>query len=469
MQEENKMLKKKWIALNTTLIIGLGSFAIPAINANASTLQSQQSDISQKRADLKTQISDAEIKIVEGEEELAALTQKINRVNAAVEANTAKIKETKEKIETTKTEIAKLETEIKELKDRIEKRNNILKERARTFQENGGSVDYVEVLLGAATFKDFVDRVGAVATIMEADQDIIADNEKDKKTLEKKQGKVEDKLSGLNEMKLDLEEMQKQILAQKEQNEQSKKELEQKQQANKAAKAKLEQEDSTLASKESEIKAMLAKKKQAELDALVQSTVGNTASSESNTSVSTNNSSKSSVSASTDDSSKTSTATSSSSSSNASSGSESKSKSNSSSNTINTSNNSVGGGKSTVITAGYKYIGNSTYKFGGGRTASDIANGLFDCSGFVHWAYAQAGYNIGSSTDALKNQGTRVSASNIQPGDLVFFDTYKKDGHVGIYVGGGKFIGSQSSTGVAIASMTSGYWKGVFNGRVVRF
>lgn len=469
MQEENKMLKKKWIALNTTLIIGLGSFAIPAINANASTLQSQQSDISQKRADLKTQISDAEIKIVEGEEELAALTQKINRVNAAVEANTAKIKETKEKIETTKTEIAKLEAEIKELKDRIEKRNNILKERARTFQENGGSVDYVEVLLGAATFKDFVDRVGAVATIMEADQDIIADNEKDKKTLEKKQGKVEDKLSGLNEMKLDLEEMQKQILAQKEQNEQSKKELEQKQQANKAAKAKLEQEDSTLASKESEIKAMLAKKKQAELDALVQSTVGNTASSESNTSVSTNNSSKSSVSASTDDSSKTSTATSSSSSSNASSGSESKSKSNSSSNTINTSNNSVGGGKSTVITAGYKYIGNSTYKFGGGRTASDIANGLFDCSGFVHWAYAQAGYNIGSSTDALKNQGTRVSASNIQPGDLVFFDTYKKDGHVGIYVGGGKFIGSQSSTGVAIASMTSGYWKGVFNGRVVRF
>ncbi|WP_252314401.1 NlpC/P60 family protein [Sinobaca sp. H24] len=36
---------------------------------------------------------------------------------------------------------------------------------------------------------------------------------------------------------------------------------------------------------------------------------------------------------------------------------------------------------------------------------------------------------------------------------MVFFDTYKLDGHVGIYIGDGQFIGSQSSTGVAIESM----------------
>lgn len=121
-----------------------------------------------------------------------------------------------------------------------------------------------------------------------------------------------------------------------------------------------------------------------------------------------------------------------------------------------------------AITAGYKYIGNSTYKFGGGRTASDIANGRFDCSAFVAWAYRQAGVNLPPSTDALKSAGRQVSKSQMQPGDLVFFNTYKTDGHVGIYVGGGKFIGSQSSTGVAIANMDSGYWAGVFNGRVVR-
>ncbi|WP_155645594.1 C40 family peptidase, partial [Peribacillus simplex] len=95
-------------------------------------------------------------------------------------------------------------------------------------------------------------------------------------------------------------------------------------------------------------------------------------------------------------------------------------------------------------------------------------NGLFDCSGFVAWAYKQAGVNLPASTGALTSAGTQVSKSQMQPGDLVFFNTYKTDGHVGIYVGGGKFIGSQSSTGVAVANMSSGYWADKFNGRVVR-
>lgn len=123
---------------------------------------------------------------------------------------------------------------------------------------------------------------------------------------------------------------------------------------------------------------------------------------------------------------------------------------------------------SIVTTVGQKYIGNSTYVYGGGRTESDIARGRFDCSGFVHWAFAQAGIEIGSSTATIRNAGTQVSADEMRPGDLVFFDTYKKDGHVGIYLGGGKFIGSQSTTGVAIADMTNGYWKQKFKGKVIR-
>jgi peptidoglycan hydrolase CwlO-like protein len=122
-----------------------------------------------------------------------------------------------------------------------------------------------------------------------------------------------------------------------------------------------------------------------------------------------------------------------------------------------------------ILSFSQKYIGHSVYVFGGGRTASDIQNGRFDCSGFVHWALSQIGINVGTNTDSIKNSGTKVPASSLQPGDLVFFDTYKQDGHVGIYIGNGQFIGSQSTTGVAIADMTSGYWKAKFNGRVIRF
>lgn len=121
-----------------------------------------------------------------------------------------------------------------------------------------------------------------------------------------------------------------------------------------------------------------------------------------------------------------------------------------------------------IITAGYKYIGRSVYVFGGGRNETDIVNGRFDCSSFVQWAFSQAGIEVGSTTDTIKNDGRQVSPRELRPGDLVFFDTYKKDGHVGIYIGNEKFIGSQSSTGVAIADMSKGYWKDRFNGRVIR-
>lgn len=125
-----------------------------------------------------------------------------------------------------------------------------------------------------------------------------------------------------------------------------------------------------------------------------------------------------------------------------------------------------------VVEVGKKFIGNSTYVFGGGRTKEDIKNHIFDCSSFVHWSFAQNGVELGDltgvTTDTIKKMGKAVKMANIKPGDLVFFDTYKKDGHVGIYAGNGKFIGAQESTGVAVADMTQGYWNDKFNGKIRR-
>src|SRR5699024_5803178 len=132
---------------------------------------------------------------------------------------------------------------------------------------------------------------------------------------------------------------------------------------------------------------------------------------------------------------------------------------------VETNTNSVGG---SALTAGEKYIGNSTYVFGGGRTQSDIENGYFDCSGFVSWSYSQEGVSLPASTGGLANSGKKVSYSEAQPGDLVFFDTYKKNGHVGIYLGNGQFIGSQDSTGVAKVDMSNPYWSKHFHGHVRR-
>ena len=111
------------------------------------------------------------------------------------------------------------------------------------------------------------------------------------------------------------------------------------------------------------------------------------------------------------------------------------------------------------MNAGFDHLG-TPYVWGG------KGPGGFDCSGFVSWAFAQGGISVPSSTAGLAGVGTKVSASNMQPGDIVFFNTYKTNGHVGIYLGGGKFIGAQNSTGLAVADMSSGYWADKFSGHV---
>ena len=91
---------------------------------------------------------------------------------------------------------------------------------------------------------------------------------------------------------------------------------------------------------------------------------------------------------------------------------------------------SVGG----VVGAAYAGVG-VPYVYGGKTTSG------WDCSGFVAWAYAQAGINIPSSTSAIRGSGLFVQTSNPKPGDLVF---QNGGGHVGIYVGNGQMIGAQN-------------------------
>lgn len=97
------------------------------------------------------------------------------------------------------------------------------------------------------------------------------------------------------------------------------------------------------------------------------------------------------------------------------------------------------------------------------------ANGpnTFDCSGFTKYIMAHFGYTLNRTASAQLSNGSSVSCSNLQPGDLVFFknNTSKAASHVGIYVGSGKFIHA-SSTGrtVMISSLSSGWYKGIYVG-----
>jgi peptidoglycan DL-endopeptidase CwlO len=471
------ILRKKLLVLNTTLMLGLGSVIAPAVSAeslNLNDLQNQKQLIENERTGIQSEIDKAVAEIKSLQEEQALLVNRIQSIELAISDNTAKIDETKVQIDETNVEIEKLQKEITALQDKIEKRNEILKERAVSYQESGGSVNYLEVLLGSESFGDLIERVGAVTTLVEADREILEQQENDKKELEEKKTAVETKLSELEGMKVELEGMLAQIEEQKSQSVQLSKNLQAKETQTATLIGSLENKDAALAAQVSKIQQdmmaeqkrqaeMAAAQKRAEEAAAKQAAVAiaaaknTTAQKSSSESKATVSSSSSAVKSTTNKETTKETTK--------------KPASNNSEKETATAPSTTRN-LSVAITAGNKYIGNSVYVFGGGRSSSDIANGRFDCSAFVHWAYAQAGINLGSSgsvnTESLKNYGTQIPASQMQPGDMVFFDTYKKDGHVGIYVGNGKFIGAQSSTGVAIANMSSGYWAQKFNGRVIR-
>ncbi|WP_100487537.1 C40 family peptidase [Sporolactobacillus pectinivorans] len=420
-----KMTKKKvavtlalTASLTYTSVLPAVTYASPSlqqINKDRSAQQSLSADLSAQQqalqSDLKTMIS-KQLKLTG---EISQSQVDINQNNDAITA---------------------LNSEIGTIQKRIDNRKKLLDERLVSIYKSGGSINYIDVLLGSKNFGDFLDRTKALFTITSQDQKLITDQQND-------QSAVNDK---------------KQI-------------VEKKQATNVA---KLENLKSAL----NEVEALQAQRKIA-IDALsvkqksVQQQLTALAGAAADIAKAAQNVTPTSYSPSTVFASRQSGASSSNSSSSSNSGSSNSSSSSNSgssqsaapsASSFNISASAATGGISGIVNYGNQFIGRSSYVWG----ASDPSTGQFDCSGFVRAAFAANGISLHGNTDSLVNMGTPVSYSQAKPGDLIFFDTYQTNGHVGIYLGGGRFIGSQDSTGVAVVSMSNPYWSSHFSGVVRR-
>ncbi len=340
------------------------------------------------------------------------LTQNQNEIHTL----TGKITKAEIKIGQTQTQIDALNKKMSATQTRIDKRTDILKQQVTaSYKQSDGTNGMMNLLLDSQNFSDFINRAFAFYKITSHQQDLINQQKADEEALQSDMAKVAADKEAAQQTAQDLNQAMADLKT---------KIQDQKNQIN------------TLSSQSERVKSQI----QGKLSALSYS-VPTTSSSNAPPAVQNQGASSSNTDGST-------------------------------AQTISVPaipKAAMSGSVSSLIANSKQWIGHSSYVFGGGRTSYDVSHGRFDCSGFVHWAFDSIGIDLGGwSTSTLQYVGSPVSPSDMQPGDLIFFDTYKHNGHVDIYIGNGEFIGSQTSTGVSIENIHSSYWAAHFNGVVRR-
>lgn len=107
-----------------------------------------------------------------------------------------------------------------------------------------------------------------------------------------------------------------------------------------------------------------------------------------------------------------------------------------------------------VVGIAMRYLG-VPYRWGGASPSG------FDCSGFIMYVYAQMGVSLPHYTGAQYAMGVPVARSDLQPGDLVFFNGL---GHAGIYIGGNQMIHAPHSGDVVKISPLTGWYASTWVG-----
>lgn len=237
------MKKKIMRPLQYTALFLASSLLIES-TGTAATLdelkQEQQQNESQKGR-LHTEIKNKETKVNDIEAAQTKVYDQIKKLDDEILSTNKKVETVVANINETNKEITSLTNSIQVLSEKIAERDELLRERARAIQSSG-SVSYLDVLLGANSFVDFIDRFSAVNTLIDADKEIMHEQQEDQKALEEDKKSLESKRKELEDDKASLEKLKASLASQKTQKNTLLDELEAKQEQLRSEKVKLEEE-----------------------------------------------------------------------------------------------------------------------------------------------------------------------------------------------------------------------------------
>lgn len=174
---------------------------IDSLQQQIRELENQQDETEDELDRIENEIEQAELEVRQKELDIEETETEIYLLEAEIQELENEIQELEAEIEELEEEISDLEEEITETELRIEQREAVLVDRLRTLQRNGGSVSYMEVILGSSDFGDFVSRTAAVSKVMDQDQSIINQHFDDKQFLEQAKVQVEENKEQVEESK----------------------------------------------------------------------------------------------------------------------------------------------------------------------------------------------------------------------------------------------------------------------------
>ncbi|WP_078594380.1 murein hydrolase activator EnvC family protein [Evansella clarkii] len=216
------MYQKLLLVSLAVLLSVTGVFHAPEAEANTgSDLEKKIDSYQEKQEEIEAESKQKEEELGEVETEIEEAESEIRRIDEDTAQTNENIREKEDEIDTTNKRIETLHEEIQELEERIAERDELLKDRVRSMYQNGGTVNYLEVILGAQSIGDLIERVSALTTITNQDRNILEQHIEDKQAVERAKEQLEQELINLEEQMAELET----LLAELEEQRQEKDEL----------------------------------------------------------------------------------------------------------------------------------------------------------------------------------------------------------------------------------------------------
>ena len=400
-------MRKKILSIVITSVFVATTF-LPMVNVKADPTTASVQDSRSKYEELKNKVTDAD-------EKIQSIDDQISDLVSQIKDNQDQIKDINKQIDQTKVDITKSEEDISNQED-------VLGQRLREVYKEGGQSSYISLIFSAQTVSDLINKIDSAGRIIDLDKKVVQDLAANKQSLD-------DKVTSLDTKSKEISKLNDDISSKKDEADQKKAEQVQ---VRDQAKADQDEFDKTYLSTEerSLVQGMLSiannsgsslsdlQSAVAQLKALKNANQikSPTIVSEMDSAISNGgnyiNQKQSAAAAAAKAAQASANTSSSSSSQNANRGA------------------TVTGSAGAILTEAYKHLG-KPYVYGASGPST------FDCSGLTSYVYsAVTGIYIGRTTYEQVNAGVEVSASDLQPGDLVF----PNSGHVQIYIGNGMVI-----------------------------